>query len=304
MAKKKVVIMGAMGMLGSMVLDTFASNGEFAVTATYRDHKALRSLKNKYPKVEFRKLNVEKTSLQGILKAIKGADWVVNAIGVTKPYIHDDNTNEIYRAVYVNAVFPHLLAQAAGQTKAKVIQIATDCVYSGQKGRYVETDPHDGLDVYGKTKSLGEVFGANFYHLRCSVIGPELEGHRSLLDWFLGQPKGAKINGFTNHRWNGITSLHFARICMGIIKKGANLPHIQHLVPGNAVSKADMLKIIAKEYNREDIKVRDMEAPSSIDRTLSTGNKKLNQKLWRLGGYNKPPTIAEMVVELKQTCGY
>ena len=155
MAKKKVVIMGAMGMLGSMVLDTFASNGEFAVTATYRDHKALRSLKNKYPKVEFRKLNVEKTSLQGILKAIKGADWVVNAIGVTKPYIHDDNTNEIYRAVYVNAVFPHLLAQAAGQTKAKVIQIATDCVYSGQKGRYVETDPHDGLDVYGKTKSLG-----------------------------------------------------------------------------------------------------------------------------------------------------
>jgi len=298
MAKKRVAILGATGMLGSMMLDTFMSSNEFEIIATYRDHKALRLLKNKYLKVEFRRLDVEKTSLKGILKAIKGACWVVNAIGVIKPYIHDDNADEVRRAVLVNAHFPHLLVQAAGSANFKVIQIATDCVFSGQKGQYVEIDPHDGLDVYGKTKSLGEVFADKIYHLRCSIIGPELKRHNSLMDWFLGQPEDARVNGFTNYLWNGVTTLHFARICQGIINRGVSLPHVQHIVPCNIISKAEMLKIIAKEFDRKDVEVYDEQAPTAIDRTLSTDNKKLNRELWRHAGYTNPPTIAKMIREL------
>ena len=300
MTKKRVAILGVTGMLGSIMLDSFVQSREFDVIATCRKQKEAKLFKHQYPKVAFRRFNAEKTSLKGLSDAIYGAQWVVNAIGVTKPNIHDDEADKIDRAIIVNAHFPHLLTKAAESSKAKIIQIATDCVFSGQKGQYLETDPHDCLDVYGKTKSLGEVFGDNIYHLRCSVIGPELKGHNSLLDWFLSQPKGAEVNGFTNHLWNGVTALHFARICQGIIKKGVNLPHVQHVIPGNAINKADMLKIIAKEYNRKDIVVRDMEAPLAIDRTLSTVNKKLNRELWRLGGYAAPPTIAKMIKELAQ----
>ncbi|HJY98678.1 MAG TPA: SDR family oxidoreductase [Patescibacteria group bacterium] len=300
MIKKKVVILGATGMLGSMLLDKFVKDGEFEVVATYRDQKSLKLVKNKYPQVKFRKLDAQKADLKRILTAIKGTKWIVNAIGITKPNIHDNDAREVQRATVVNVLFPHLLTDAAKKINAQVIQIATDCVFSGQESRYVETDWHDCLDVYGKTKSLGEVFGENIYHLRCSIIGPELKSHSSLLDWFLGQPKGARINGFTNHKWNGITSLHFAMICMAIIKGETKLPHVQHILPASEVSKAQLLRIVAKEFRRNDVIIKDTKAPVAINRTLSTNNKRLNQRIWRLAGYKNPPSIQRMVRELAQ----
>jgi dTDP-4-dehydrorhamnose reductase len=298
MANQSVVILGCTGMLGSMTLDTFARDDEFDIIATFRDPNAAKALKKKYPKVRLRKLDAEKANIKAIANAIYDAKWVVNAIGVIKPFIRDDNAQEIHRAIHVNARFPHLLVQAAEDTGTKIIQIATDCVYSGTKGRYVETDAHDALDVYGKTKSLGEVFNNQIYHLRCSIIGPELKGHKSLLDWFLSQPKGARVNGFTNHQWNGITSLHFAKLCQGIINKKPTLPRIQHIIPGNKISKAELLKSFAKEFDRKDITINDVKAPNVIDRTLSTNNAKLNNEIWRAVGYNTPPTIREMIKEL------
>ena len=298
MSKPTVVILGCTGMLGSMTLDSFARGDDFNIIATFRNPKAAKVLKKKYPKVNFRKLDAEKTNLKGVMNAVIGARWVVNAIGVIKPFIRDDNAQEIHRAIHVNARFPHLLVQAIENTNSKVIQIATDCVYSGAKGRYVEADTHDALDVYGKTKSLGEVFKNQIYHLRCSIIGSELRGHKSLLDWFLSQPKGANVNGFTNHQWNGITTLHFAKVCQGIINKKLVLPRLQHVVPGNKISKAKLLKSFAKEFDRQDIIIQDIKAPSIIDRTLSTQNEKLNKEIWRAAGYNTPPSIQEMIKEL------
>ena len=82
------------------------------------------------------------------------------------------------------------------------MQIATDCVYSGKKGSYNEDDLHDALDVYGKTKSLGEAQSPNLLNIRCSIIGPEQGKHVSLLEWFLTQEPGAKLQGFAHHHWN------------------------------------------------------------------------------------------------------
>ncbi len=303
MAKQKVVILGCTGMLGSMTLDSFARSNEFGVIATYHNQKDAKLLKDKYPGVDFRKFDAEKASLKNVGELISGAKWLINTIGVIKPYIHDDSARETHRAIHVNASFPYLLARAAEATNTNVIQIATDCVYSGEKGQYVESDSHDALDVYGKTKSLGEVFHGKIYHLRCSIIGPELKGHKSLLDWFLGQPKDAEVNGFTNHQWNGVTTLHFARICQGIIRNNITISHIQHIVPQSIISKAELLKSFAKEFDREDVVVNDVEAPTAINRTLSTNNEKLNKEIWRAAGYDTPPTIRAMIRELAH-CGF
>lgn len=305
MFRQKVVILGSTGMLGSMILAVFAKNRELKIIATYRDHKIGKLLKDQFPMVDFRRIDVEKPNLNNLVDIINGAKWIVNAIGITKPYIRDDNTIEVQKAIYVNSFFPHYLAAAAKKTGSKIIQIATDCVFSGQKGEYVETDNHDALDVYGKTKSLGEVFGENIYHLRCSIIGAELKGHNSLMGWFLRQPKNSKVNGFTNHKWNGVTTLHFARICLGIIIKGTNnLPHIQHIIPVDTVSKAQLLKYLSKEYKRDDISIESKTATTTIDRTLLTNNEKLNKKLWRLAGYSTPPTIQRMIREISQSAIY
>lgn len=292
------MILGAAGMLGSITLDSFTKCGDFEVRATLRDEKSILSLKKLYPGVEFSVLDAETSSEADIKKIINGSNWIVNAIGIIKPYIHDDNAKEVERALKVNSLFPHLLAKAAAGTGTRVIQIATDCVYSGQKGSYIESDTHDALDVYGKTKSIGEAYFDNMLHVRCSIIGPELKSHLSLMDWFLGQDKASELNGFSNHQWNGVTTLHFAKIAQGIIKSNLKISHVQHIVPGNLITKANLLKSFAKNFNREDIKINVVEAPTVVDRTLDTENKEANKKIWKAAGYNEAPTIEQMVTEL------
>jgi dTDP-4-dehydrorhamnose reductase len=299
----KVAILGVTGMLGSVTLDSYMQSGEFEVIATYRNEEEVKPFKDKYPAVDFRLLDAEEQSVDAIAKAIEGADWVVNSIGIIKPYIHDDNAVEVERAIRVNGLFPHLLAKAAKQVNAKVIQIATDCVYSGAKGAYVESDLHDAIDVYGKSKSVGEAYFDNIFHVRCSIIGPELKAHMSLMDWFLGNPKGATLNGFTNHQWNGVTTLQFAKLSQGIVKENIEFDHLQHIVPGNLITKANLLKCFAREFDREDITVNEVEAPKIIDRTVSTNNDELNKKIWNAAGYQTPPTIEEMVAELAEFIG-
>lgn len=298
MVKTKIAILGASGMLGSMILDFFSKDSVFDLVATIKDN-GMRNL-NKYPNIEWRLLDVESVNEEKLVVVLSGVQWIIHAIGVIKPYIHDNVSTEVERAVRINSLFPHILAKAAKKLNCKVIQIATDCVYSGNKGPYMEDDAHDALDAYGKTKSIGEVVADNFFHLRCSIIGPELKAHLSLMDWFLGQAKNAEVNGFTNHQWNGVTTLHFSKLCHGIIKNDLVLPHLQHIVPKNKINKSDLLDCFAKEFVRMDIKINPVKAKKIINRILFTKNPDLNLKIWNFAGYDKPPTIEQMISELAE----
>ena len=200
----------------------------------------------------------------------------------------------------VNSLFPHTLARAAEAADCTVLQIATDCVYSGRTGRYTESSSHDATDTYGKTKSLGEVRSPWVHHLRCSIIGPEDAGRPkdSLLEWFLGQPQHATVKGYTNHRWNGITTLAFAKICHGIMSQGIDLPQMQHVVPLSPITKLDLLRVFADCYLRPGIQVQAAEALMAVDRTLATEQPSVNRNLWLAAGYAPRPPIAELVAEL------
>lgn len=179
-----------------------------------------------------------------------------------------------------------------------MLQIATDCVYSGKTGGYVEEDSHDCTDVYGKTKSLGECRTENVSHLRCSIIGPELSGRSSLLEWFRGQEEGASVTGFTDHQWNGITTLHFAKLCCGVIAHGLSVEHMQHVVPSGSVSKADLLLEFARCFERGDVRVEKASSPGAVNRTLSTSRPETNDRLWKCAGYAQPPSVPRMIEEL------
>jgi len=298
--KHKIIILGANGMLGSMVLDVFLKEKDFVVSATLRNQKEIKEAQKKYPKLKIKPLDVEAASINDILRIIRGNNWIINCIGLIKPYIHDDNHEEIERAIKINSLYPHNLAKAALKAKAKIVQIETDCSFSGKRGSYKENDEHDPSDVYGKTKSLGEAKFPNVYHLRDSIIGPEPKAHVSLMDWFLTQPKNAKVNGFSNHKWNGVTTYHFGKICIGIIKSNLKIPNFQHIIAADKPSKAKMLQYFAKYFNREDIKITPVKAPKVIDRTLATTDPKTNQKIWRAAGYKKPLTVEEMIRELAE----
>ncbi len=298
MSKPKVVILGASGMLGSMVTDFLSRDESLSVTATMRSSKLIAEARRLVDNVEWRVFEIkdENRDVQQF-QEFPEPDWIINAIGVIKPYIRDDRPDEIERAIIVNSCFPHWLARSF--EKSRILQIATDCVYSGSKGLYLESDIHDALDVYGKTKSLGETWLPNVGHLRCSIIGPEPKGYVSLLEWFRRQPANAKVSGYTNHTWNGVTTLHYAKICHGIIKNEISLPHIQHVIPGGDITKHDLLCCFARCYGRNDIQITAADAQKVIDRTLATENHNLNMKLWEAAGYQDcPPSVCEMVEEL------
>lgn len=298
MKKRKVAVLGANGMLGSMVMRVLSLDDNFSLIGTVRKGSEAKSLAKKYPQSKIKVLDLDNAGVSQIKKAILGSDWVINCIGILKPYISEDDPFKIQRAIRINSLFPHLLANAAESINARIIQIETDCVFSGRRGDYVETDPHDPLDVYGKTKSLGETFNKNVYHLRCSIIGPEPKAHVSLLDWFLLQKKNTQVNGFTNHLWNGVTTLHFASAVRGIIKKNLRLPRLQHFIPQDKLTKAKLLEESKKAFDRKDIKITPVKADLVLDRTLSTINPEANQKIWLAAGYDTCPTIREMLKEL------
>jgi len=294
----KVVVFGAGGMLGSMLIDYISRNSSFELVATLREQAMVANFQACYGDVDLRLFDAEDSYAETISALLSDAKWAINAIGIIKPYIQDNNSAEVVRAAKVNAIFPHVLAKAGADSGCRVIQIATDCVFSGKKGGYVELDSHDPLDAYGKTKSLGEVVADNVHHLRCSIIGPEVKGFLSLLEWFLGQEKGCTVNGFSNHMWNGITTLHFARICQGIMRDDLKLPNRQHVVPSGPVSKADLLRSIARECDRRDIEIKSVETADGVDRTLATNDASTNARIWKSAGYDREPSVDKMVAEL------
>jgi dTDP-4-dehydrorhamnose reductase len=292
----KVLVLGGSGMLGSMVVDVLSRNSTFEVMATARDAALAADFGARLPGAAWRVFAVDGHAAS--LELLDGHTWIVNAIGITKPLIRDDHPAEIERAIDVNARLPYLIGHRARRSGARILQIATDCVYSGRRGVYVETDVHDALDVYGKTKSLGESFQDNVHHLRCSIIGPEPKDFKFLIEWFRRQPHAATVSGFINHRWNGVTTLHFARLCEGIIARGIALPHLQHVVPSEPLTKAAMLHEFAATFRRPDIQIADVEAPAVVDRTLDTTNPDMNRRLWEAAGYSGPPYVADMIREL------
>jgi dTDP-4-dehydrorhamnose reductase len=296
--KTRVLILGASGMLGSMVTDFMSLDDSLAVVATVRSPELIRKARQRIKNVEWQIFEV-KGQAQTVqqLKELGELEWIVNAIGIIKPYARDDHPQDVERAIIGNAAFPYWLARTF--ERSRILQIATDCVYSGKKGQYTESDKHDALDVYGKTKSLGEVLLPNVNHFRCSIIGPEPKNYVSLLEWFRRQPSRAKVSGFKNHFWNGVTTLHFAKICHGIIKEKTSLPHLQHIIPSGDITKHDLLCCLARCYNRSDIDITPVDAPQIIDRRLVTENEQLNAQLWKSAGYKMcPPTIEEMVEEM------
>lgn len=296
----RVVVLGASGMLGSMVVDWLCRDHSLRVTATLRSAELRQSMQECYPSAEWRVLDIDNLAAASLMEVLGGAEWAINCIGVIKPHINEKIAGEIERAIRVNALFPYGLAGAAENCGVHVLQIATDCVYSGTKGKYLEQDKHDASDVYGRTKSLGEVGSPNMHHLRVSIIGPEPVKHVSLLDWFLKQPPGSTITGYTNHQWNGITTLHFARLCHGIIREGLKPKLAQHVVPTGTLSKAVMMRCFAETFHREDIEIIPAEANIAADRTLATADEVFNRRMWQAAGYLEPPSVPQMLSELAE----
>ena len=134
-------------------------------------------------------------------------------------------------------------------------------------------------------------------NIRCSIVGPDVKAV-SLFEWVRSQPIGATLNGYSDHFWNGVTTEVFANLAKGIIETKSWKHGMFHFVPKDSVSKYELVQLIANRLGRKDLTVIETETGKRVDRRLATDFPEFNKHLWKLAGYSKIPTIAQMVEEM------
>lgn len=194
-------------------------------------------------------------------------DAVVNCIGVLNQFAESDHE----AAVYLNAYFPHYLAKVTKNLKTMVVHISTDCVFSGKKGGYEETDFCDGETFYDRSKALGELCDQKNMTIRSSIIGPDLRPEGiGLMNWFL-QQKGS-VKGYKNAIWTGQTSLQQAKTIEFAVKEKAT--GLYHMVPQESISKYELLVLCNKYLRKRPINI-DLDESFRVDKSLRRTNYKM-----------------------------
>ncbi len=255
----KVLVLGANGMIGNTMVRVLSDNDRFDVIGTLRSEFA-RPIFPDFVAGEI-VVGYDLTipdHIGGLFRDFR-PDVVVNCAGLTK---HAPAGSDPIFALTMNSLLPHRLADYCGMTGARLIQVSTDCVFSGNKGNYSEEDQPDAVDFYGKSKQLGEVLGRNCLTLRTSTIGRELGTRRGLLEWFLAQKE---CKGYRRAIFSGLPTVEFARVVRDIVIPNEELSGVYH-VGSRPIDKYNLLRLIARVFEKNISIVPDDQI--EIDRSL------------------------------------
>jgi dTDP-4-dehydrorhamnose reductase len=240
---RRVLVLGATGMLGHALVRELSEAPDLDVFGAARSMEGRAQL---YPAGLLTRITpaVDATRFDQVRQILDDLrpDVVVNGVGVIK---QRPDVQDAVPTVTLNALFPHLLADACARLGSRLVHVSTDCVFSGERGGYVEADRPDPADFYGRSKLLGETTAAPALTLRTSIIGHELTTKRSLLDWFLSQQ--GLVRGFTRAIYSGVTTVEFARLLREVILPREDLTGLYH-VAAEPISKYDLLRLVADVY--------------------------------------------------------
>ncbi len=274
LSRMKLLILGANGMLGHMMWEE-ARMARVDTYATVRRPPPIRE--PPFPQERVR-LEVDVERYASVLNALNGIrpDVVINCIGVVKqsPIVKDP-----VKTIYVNSLFPHLLARDCLRLGIRLIHLSTDCVFSGKKGDYNESDQPDPTDFYGVSKWIGEPSTEKVLVIRTSMLGPELEKRQGLLEWFLAQ-RGKTIRGFTNAIFSGFYTRSLAALILEIASQ-SSISGLRHL-SSDPISKYTLLEKI-REACRLPIEIvpdGNVRLDRSLDSTLIRSEGHLEMPSW------------------------
>ena len=280
----KVLVLGASGMLGNAMLRVMAESGEHEAVGTARSPAVLRHFSPPLADTILTGVNVEDfDGLTAVLGQVR-PDAVVNCIGLVKQLAQADDP---LCALPINALLPHRLARLCDLFGARLVHISTDCVFSGRKGGYVESDMPDAEDLYGRSKLLGEVDYPHAITLRTSIIGHELSGALGLVGWFLSQQKAVK--GYRQAVFSGLPTVELSRIVRDVVLPRPELRGLYH-VAAEPINKYDLLQLVARAYGKQ-IPI-EPDDRLVIDRSLNADH------FQQLTGYI-PPSWPELVALMR-----
>jgi dTDP-4-dehydrorhamnose reductase len=259
----RVLILGVTGMLGNAVFKVLSEDSEHEVRGTIRSPDSAKH----FPSATRSRLVdgidvLDRDALVRLLDRVR-PEAVINCTGIIKQL---EAANDPLAILPINAMFPHQLAGLCGLAGARLISLSSDCVYSGRKGNYEESDPSDAEDLYGKSKHIGEVLGhRHAITLRTSGIGHELGTNNGLLEWFLSQE--GKVKGYAKAIYSGIPSVELARTIRDFVLPHPELHGLYH-ISAKPVSKFELLTLIAGVYGKKIAIERDDSV--AVDRSLNS----------------------------------
>jgi dTDP-4-dehydrorhamnose reductase len=250
----RILVVGAAGMLGHALVRELSKSHEVHA-AVRRDALPIEGAHRVYGATD-----VTDVAAIDALLAMIGPASLINAAGVVK-----QRTASVATQIAVNALAPHRLADLCQARRIAFLHFSTDCVFSGARGGYVETDEPDPADVYGRSKLLGEVVGEDVLTLRTSMIGLELGTHQGLVEWFLRQR--GRVTGFRRAIFSGLTTLELARVVRQLYDRRIWPTGLLH-VAASPISKHDLLCHLAERLSWLPVRVEPCDEPR-IDRSLS-----------------------------------
>lgn len=280
----RVLVLGADGMLGHQVARSLLAAGHDPVATTRRPPQASSATMP----VGVRLLTGIDARRSDTMIAALGAAQpavVVNCIGIVK---QREESKDALESIQINSLFPHQLAALCRVGGARLVHISTDCVFSGSKGDYTEDDMPDPIDLYGRTKLLGEVDAPDALTLRTSIIGLELHRMTSLVEWFLSRQ--GPVHGWTKARYSGVTTSELARVIVQLIEHAPDLHGLWH-VSADPIDKYSLLCGLRDALHRDDRIIPDDQ--TTIDRTL-------NSQRFRSATSWAPPAWSTMLEELAE----
>lgn len=257
----RILILGGDGMLGHQLLKSWSGRHEVCVTLRGErgryDYYGLFHDANTFYGVDVRDFNTIKQTVRNFQP-----EAIVNAVGIVKQRAE---AHDAIISLEVNSLLPHRLSQLCGEIGARLIHMSTDCVFSGSKGKYTESDLEDARDLYGRSKLLGEVHDKQGVTLRTSIIGLELARNKSLIEWFLAQ--SGEINGYSRAIYSGFTTLEMARIIESVLLDHKEISGLWH-VASDPINKFELLSKLTAFMGRQDINLQP-DSGFSCERSLN-----------------------------------
>lgn len=242
---KRVLVLGVSGMLGNAVFRVLAAAPGLQVHGSARSAGCLLHFEAALRERVLTGMDVEQPDQLVALLGRVRPDAVVNCIGLVKQLADADDP---LAALPINALLPHRLSRLCALLDARLVHISTDCVFSGSRGAYRETDLPDAQDLYGRSKLLGEVGGPGALTLRTSIIGHELSSAHGLIGWFLSQQ--GTVRGFTRAVFSGLPTVELATVLRDHVLPRPELHGLYHLSSA-PISKHDLLQLVARAYSKD-----------------------------------------------------
>ena len=259
----RVMIIGVAGMLGHALFKVFSEDPRHEVWGTARD-EGERSLFAEADQIRVLP-DVDVLNQDAVVETFNKIrpEIVINCVGLVKQLaISADPLS----ALPINAMLPHRLVRLCDLGRARLIHVSTDCVFSGHAGGYRESDISDAVDLYGKSKFIGELHEwSHAVTLRTSIIGHELNSRRGLVEWFLSQ--NGQVKGYANAVFSGLPTVELARVMRDVVLPRPELSGLYH-VSATPISKLDLLRLIADVYGKDIEIVADNSL--TIDRSLNS----------------------------------